>query len=72
MYFTEPGLSMWQQKNLPEGFHLVTDGVLQIGDIRWNYLQHEWNLSDPTTSPKHDIIIGDSIKSFKGVCRKGF
>lgn len=71
MYLPDTEIKERQIKTLPAGYHLVTEGKLQAGDIRWNTWYEEWNLKDPTTSPKHDIVIGDPVKSFKGVCRKG-
>lgn len=59
-----------QRLFLPEGYEIITEGVLQPGDIRWNLWLEEWNTKDVTQSPKHDIVIGDQIKSFPGVCRK--
>ena len=56
--------------NLPEGYEIITEGILIPGDIRWNRRSDEWNLDDPTDSPKHDCVIGDAINSFAGVCRK--
>lgn len=73
MYFnhTTPELIFWQQKTLPKGYSMVTEGNIQEGDIRWDFLLNEWNMKDITTSPKHNIIIGDNVKDFNGVCRKG-
>lgn len=71
MYKPEHKTIELQVKTMPAGYCMVTEGKLQPGDIRWNTWNEEWNLTDPTTSPKHDIVIGDSIQGFKGVCRKG-
>ncbi len=57
-------------ENLPEGYEIITEGKLMPGDLRWDCWHDKWNLEDPTTSPKHDCVIGDSIISFTGVCRK--
>lgn len=59
-----------QLANLPEGYEIITEGILIPGDIRWNRWTDEWNLADPSESPKHDCVIGDQVKSFAGVCRK--
>ena len=56
--------------NLPEGYEILTEGILIPGDIRWNRWHDEWNLEDITASPKHDCVIGDPVSSFAGVCRK--
>jgi hypothetical protein len=56
--------------SLPEGYEIITEGILIPGDIRWNRWSDEWNMDDPTDSPKHDCVIGDPINSFAGVCRK--
>jgi len=56
--------------SLPEGYEIIIEGILIPGDIRWNRWHDEWNLDDPTDSPKHDCVIGDPIRSFAGVCRK--
>ena len=55
---------------LPAGYEIITEGILIPGDIRWNRWSDEWNLTDITSSPKHDCVIGDKIQSFPGVCRK--
>jgi hypothetical protein len=60
-----------QQETLPEGFILITSGRILPGDIRWNVYDDCWNVTDVTRSPKHDIIIGDQVSNFGGVCRQG-
>jgi hypothetical protein len=67
--FSETAASIMLQK-LPEGYEIITEGILIPGDIRWNRWADEWNTTDITASPKHDCVIGDPIKSFAGVCRK--
>jgi len=48
---------------------LITSGRILPGDIRWNVYDDCWNETDVTQSPKHDIIIGDPVSNFGGVCR---
>ena len=67
--FSEIAASIMLAK-LPAGYEILTEGKLIPGDIRWNRWADEWNLEDPTESPKHDCVIGDQISSFAGVCRK--
>jgi|GEM_PF-3933326 len=69
MYLTDHKKVEKQKATLPVGYGLVTSGAIQEGDIRWNCLDDCWNLKDVTHSPKHDIIIGDPVKNFHGVCR---
>jgi len=59
-----------QVETLPEGCELITAGRIIEGDYRWNVYEDCWNLTDITTSPKHDIIINDPVSNFGGVCRK--
>jgi len=59
-----------QKETLPEGYELITSGQIIEGDLRWNVYDDCWNLSDITRSPKHDIILNDSVSNFGGVCRK--
>lgn len=70
MYLPEESKLEKQMETLPEGFELVTSGKIQEGDLRWNCYEDCWNTADITHSPKHDIILGDSIGNFHGVCRK--
>jgi len=67
--FSSTAASIMLQK-LPEGYEIITEGILIPGDIRWNRWADEWNTEDVTASPKHDCVIGDKIQSFPGVCRK--
>jgi len=59
-----------QIETLPEGYELITSGKIIEGDLRWNVYDDCWNLTDITGSPKHDIILNDSVSNFGGVCRK--
>jgi hypothetical protein len=70
MYLTQENKLIRQRSTLPAGFDLLTEGKLQEGDIRWNCIDDCWNLNDITVSPKHDIVIGDPICNFHGVCRQ--
>jgi len=67
--FSEASARMMEE-TLPEGYEIILQGILIPGDIRWNRWADEWNLTDITSSPKHDCVIGDKIQSFPGVCRK--
>lgn len=69
MYLVDEIKLMKQRLSLPKGYDIVTSGRVQEGDIRWNCLDDCWNLNDVTLSPKHDIIIGDPVTNFHGVCR---
>ncbi len=70
MYLPEQSKLEKQIQTLPEGYELVTSGQIQEGDLRWNCIEDCWNTSDITHSSKHDIILGDAISNFHGVCRK--
>lgn len=69
MYLYGTELEIIQKATLPPGYFLVTAGELQSGDLRWDIMNDCWNLV-PTVSPRHDLIIGDPVSNFHGVCRK--
>ena len=69
MYLYDIQMREQQKATLPPGYELITTGNLQPGDLRWNVLDDCWNLV-PTTSPRHDLILGDPVLNFHGVCRK--
>lgn len=70
MYLPETEKIEWQMATLPKGYELVKEGPVLAGDIRWNQITDSWNLQDPTTSPRHDLIIGDPVKECSGICRQ--
>ena len=65
-----PEANKLKEETLPEGYEIITEGILIPGDVRWNRWHDQWNLDDVTQSPKHDCIIGDPVYTFAGVCRK--
>lgn len=69
MYLVDEIKLKKQRSSLPQGYDIVQSGRIQEGDIRWNCLDDCWNLKDVTLSPKHDIILGDPVSNFHGVCR---
>lgn len=40
--------------DLPAGYRMVTDGVVQVDDLLWNFLHGRWELVTPTKKCRGD------------------